>query len=105
MTRRLCRRDSHVCEAFRILASQPCADSRQAGHIQGRGAPAPAFTGHEICSGAPWINGVINEEVSNAGTTIPGINSFHPLAAGQQEFATLVGQCLAGTLPPSEGTC
>ncbi len=67
--------------------------------------PAPAFTGHEVCSSSPWINGVVNEESSNAGTTVPGFNSFHLQAAGQQEFATLVDQCLAGTLPSGDGTC
>jgi hypothetical protein len=60
--------------------------------------PNPAFTGHEVCSSAPWINGVVNEEVSNAGTSIPGTDSFHPMAAGQQELAALVNQCLAGAI-------
>jgi lysophospholipase L1-like esterase len=65
----------------------------------------PGFSGHEICSAAPWINGIVTEETSNAGTSIPGTDTFHPTAAGQQEFATLVNECLAGTLPSSAGTC
>lgn len=67
--------------------------------------PNNAFAGHEVCSSTPWINGVVNEEVSNAGTAIPGTDSFHPMAAGQKEFATLIDECLAGTLPSADGKC
>jgi hypothetical protein len=48
---------------------------------------------------------VVNEEASNAGTSIPGANSYHLTAPGQQEYATLVDECLAGTLPTSQGSC
>jgi hypothetical protein len=70
--------------------------------------PTTAFTGHEICSSDPWINGLITESKSGSSgstPTIPGSGSFHPMAAGQEEFATLVDECLAGTLPTAQGTC
>jgi hypothetical protein len=60
--------------------------------------PNSAFAGHEVCSADPWINAIIaySESGSDGGTpTIPGAGSFHPMAAGQQEFATLVDECLA----------
>ena len=59
--------------------------------------PEPAFAGHHACDvGANWIN-----PISTTG------GSFHPNAAGQQEFATLVDECLAGDLPSADGdgTC
>ncbi|MFJ8309242.1 MULTISPECIES: SGNH/GDSL hydrolase family protein [unclassified Streptomyces] len=34
----------------------------------------PAFTGHEICSGSPWLNSVVWTNISE---------SYHPTAAGQ----------------------
>lgn len=40
----------------------------------------PGFAGHEVCSAAPWFNGL---DVSNQ------VYSFHPNALGQQEFANL----------------
>jgi hypothetical protein len=63
--------------------------------------PTPGFTGHEICSSDPWINGVITESESgsNGGKPqFPGAGSFHPKAAGQKEYAKLVNECLAGTI-------
>lgn len=62
---------------------------------------AGPFTGHEICSAHPWINAVIafSESGSDGGVPqSPGAGSFHPMAAGQQEFATLVDECLAHTV-------
>ncbi|MFD7336138.1 SGNH/GDSL hydrolase family protein [Streptomyces violascens] len=35
---------------------------------------APAFTGHEICSGSPWLNSVVWTNIGE---------SYHPTAAGQ----------------------
>jgi hypothetical protein len=64
--------------------------------------PSNYFTGHEICSSSPWINAVIaySESGSDGGKIhVPGAGSFHPMAAGQQEFATLVDSCLARTSP------
>jgi Transglycosylase SLT domain len=63
--------------------------------------PNSAFSGHEVCSANPWINGIIasSESGSSGGVPqVPGIGSFHPNAAGQQEFATLVDECLAHTI-------
>ena len=60
--------------------------------------PNGAFSGHEICSGAPWFGGIVNEETSGSGTSAPGNDSFHPTAAGQQAYAKLVDDCLAGTI-------
>jgi GDSL-like lipase/acylhydrolase family protein len=40
----------------------------------------PAFTGHELCSGSPWLHGV----------SLPLEESYHPTAAGQRD----------GYLPP-----
>jgi lysophospholipase L1-like esterase len=60
--------------------------------------PNSAFTGHEICSSSPWINGVVSEQTSGSGTSAPGTDSFHPTAAGQQAFATLVDECIAGKI-------
>jgi hypothetical protein len=67
--------------------------------------PNPGFNGHEVCSSDPWINGVVNEETSKAGTDVPGFDSFHLQAAGEQEYATLVDECLAGRLPAAYGSC
>jgi hypothetical protein len=67
--------------------------------------PAPAFDAHEVCSPDPWINGVVNEETSKAGTDVPGFDSFHLQAAGEQEYATLIDECLAGRLPAAYGSC
>jgi hypothetical protein len=60
--------------------------------------PTSGFTGHAICSAAPWINGLINWSVSGSGLKVPGAGSFHPTLAGQKEYATLVDKCLAGTI-------
>jgi hypothetical protein len=60
--------------------------------------PNSAFTGHEVCSSSPWINAIIaySESGSDGGKIhVPGAGSFHPMAAGQREFATLVDECLA----------
>jgi hypothetical protein len=60
--------------------------------------PTSAFTGHEICSSDPWINGLITWSNSGSGLKLPGSGSFHPMLAGQQEYADLVNGCLAGTI-------
>jgi GDSL-like Lipase/Acylhydrolase family len=60
--------------------------------------PVPGFTGHAICSAAPWLNGLINWSVSGSGLQVVGGGSFHPMLAGQQEYAKLVDGCLAGTV-------
>lgn len=67
--------------------------------------PNPGFANHFICSAEPWINGVVAKEDSHAGTSIPGHDSFHLMAAGQNEYATLVNECLAGKLPAAYGQC
>jgi hypothetical protein len=67
--------------------------------------PDTAFQTHEVCAAAPYINGVVNEESSNSGASLPGNDSYHPMPAGAQLFATLVNECLAGTLPSSQGSC
>jgi hypothetical protein len=80
------------------------AISTAVAYEKGKGAdisyinPNAAFSGHQVCGSTPWINGVVNEEESNAGTSIPGNDSYHLEAAGEQEYATLVDECLAGTL-------
>ena len=61
--------------------------------------PVPGYTGHEICSPNPWINGLVSWSRSGSGLKVPGAGSFHPTLAGQQEYARLVEGCLAGTVP------
>lgn len=56
--------------------------------------PTATFTGHEVCSSAPWINGVIAYEDSGSGVTSPGVGSFHPMAPGQSAEATLLNGVL-----------
>jgi hypothetical protein len=51
----------------------------------------PAFDGHHACDSDNWLNAI-----STGGGT------FHPTPDGQQEFATLVGECLAGDLPSAD---
>jgi hypothetical protein len=60
--------------------------------------PSSGFSGHEICSAAPWINGLISWSESGSGLKIPGAGSFHPKLAGQQEYAKLIDGCLAGSV-------
>jgi hypothetical protein len=48
--------------------------------------PTAAFAGHALCSGSPWFQPL----------GLPVAASYHPTAAGQQAYATLVNQCLAG---------
>ncbi len=60
--------------------------------------PNSVFSGHEICSSSPWFGGIVTEETSGSGTSAPGNDSFHPTAAGQQAFAKLVNECLAGSI-------
>jgi hypothetical protein len=51
--------------------------------------PQVAFTGHALCTSDPWI---LPLSVTNR------VSSYHPNAAGQQAYADLVNECLAGTL-------
>ncbi|MGK5730154.1 SGNH/GDSL hydrolase family protein [Streptomyces sp. URMC 124] len=46
---------------------------RVADHGFAYGDAAAGFTGHELCSGSPWLNSV----------TLPVESSYHPTAAGQ----------------------
>jgi hypothetical protein len=62
-----------------IISSAVTAASGQGIDIQAVDA-RPGFAGHEVCSAAPWFNGLIE---SNQ------VYSFHPNALGQQEFADL----------------
>lgn len=66
----------------------------------------PAFSGHKICDTDNWINGV----AMTNGSAVVGPGSFHPNGAGQEEFATLVNECVANTIPAADlvsgaGTC
>jgi hypothetical protein len=54
--------------------------------------PISAFSGHELCSSFPWIYTI------GIGFTGLDPGSFHPTVAGQEEFATLINGCLAGTV-------
>jgi hypothetical protein len=66
----------------------------------------PAFSGHKVCDSSNWINGI----TASNGSAPVGPGSFHPTAAGQQEFANLVNECIDGDIPtadlvPGDGTC
>ena len=56
--------------------------------------PTAVFSGHDICSSTPWINGIINWDNSGSGYTAPGVGSFHPMAVGQAAEATLINGIL-----------
>jgi hypothetical protein len=58
----------------------------------------PAFNGHRICDSPGWINGVT---LSN-GQAVVGPASYHPDQDGIQEFADLVNECVAGTIPAAD---
>jgi hypothetical protein len=61
--------------------------------------PTSAFSGHELCSSSPWINPIsLGVYSGTGGLTFLDPASFHPILAGQQEFATLINGCLAGTV-------
>ena len=52
--------------------------------------PTSAFAGHALCdSGDAWVQpfSVLDQR-----------SSYHPTAVGQQTYATLISQCLAGKL-------
>ena len=51
--------------------------------------PTSAFASHELCSSSPWF---LPLSLTNS------VSSYHPNPTGQQQFATLVNKCLAGTL-------
>jgi hypothetical protein len=51
--------------------------------------PTAGFASHELCSGSSWF---LPLSLTNQAS------SYHPSPAGQQEYATLVNQCLAGTV-------
>jgi hypothetical protein len=59
----------------------------------------PAFVNHRVCDSDNWINGVTAPTLNPPAV---GGGSFHPDPAGQQEFATLVNQCLSHTLPAAD---
>jgi hypothetical protein len=68
-----------------ILALHPGEDIREVD-------PRPAFSGHEICSANPWINGVVFR-----GHFLPTAQSpfsFHPTSTGQRHFADVVEAAL-----------
>src|SRR5450755_1568546 len=61
--------------------------------------PTSAFSGHELCSSSPWINPIsLGIYSGTGGLTFLDPASFHPVLAGQQEFATLINGCLARTV-------
>jgi len=65
-----------------VIAKEVSAAQAQGLNIQAVDA-RPDFANHEICSSAPWINGLILNGLS------PSPYSFHPNAAGQADFAKL----------------
>jgi hypothetical protein len=81
------------------------------------GGSIAGFEGHNICDASgnnppadgQWINGVITYDVSGSSdqdsflglpVTVPGSGSFHPNAAGQQDFADLISECLEMDICP-----
>lgn len=63
------------------------------------------FTGHRVCDPTtgnapadPYINGLVGPQNTGSGFQLVA-GSFHPTAAGEQEYATLVNQCVQGQLP------
>jgi hypothetical protein len=60
--------------------------------------PTAAFSGHEICSSSPWINGLQAFVLDGFNLQMVSPGSFHPNLAGQQEYAVLANKCLAGTI-------
>ena len=58
-----------------------------------------AFTGHDACADNSWLNALVAWSSSGSGRSVPGTGSYHPKAAGQAEFATLVSQAMAVHLP------
>lgn len=80
-----------------FAADLDTAISNAVTQVQGDGVaihfidPTQAFTGHALCdSGTSWIQPL--QASSNY------MGSYHPTADGQAEYATLVNECLAGTL-------
>jgi hypothetical protein len=61
--------------------------------------PTAVFTGHDVCASSSWINGVIAYSDSGTGMSVPGTGSYHPKAAGQAAYATLVSAAMAQWLP------
>ena len=66
--------------------------------------PTAAFTGHDVCASAAWINGIVARSSSGSGSTSPGTGSFHPKAAGQAAYARLVTAAMAQWQPVKLGT-
>jgi hypothetical protein len=60
--------------------------------------PTSAFSGHEICSSSPFINGLLAFYIGPGGFKLVNPGSFHPNQAGQAEYAKLVNGCLDGTV-------
>lgn len=62
--------------------------------------PNAEFEGHQVCAqdSDQWINGVISWSDSGSGATPVGAGTFHPRPAGQQAYARLVDNCLAGSI-------
>jgi hypothetical protein len=63
------------------------------------------FTGHRVCDPStgqapadPYLNGLVGPQNTGSGFQLVA-GSFHPTAAGEQEYATLVNDCVRGTLP------
>jgi hypothetical protein len=57
--------------------------------------PAPAFTGHALCSSQPWMYGLKAFYIYPGGFKTVNPASFHPNQAGQRAYATLINACLA----------
>jgi hypothetical protein len=60
--------------------------------------PAAVFSGHELCSKAPWIYSIKAFTRSGSGFNVIDPGSFHPNVPGQRGYAQLVNKCLAGKL-------
>jgi hypothetical protein len=60
--------------------------------------PTTEFTGHEVCSSSPWINGLQAFVLDGFSLNLVSPGSFHPNLAGQQEYAVLANKCLDGTI-------
>ena len=59
----------------------------------------PEFVNHRVCDTVNWINGVTAPTLNPPAV---GGGSFHPNPAGQQEFATVINECLSHNLPAAD---
>ena len=62
-----------------------------------------AFPGHDPCGADPWLNGLVVDEQSSALLPRSG-RSFHPNAAGHEQYAAVLSGSLAVVAAPTAGT-